>query len=204
MDEYTVLYIGRASFDGLGGGSLSELFKENAPSLVLNEWLEQKLFDFTTTIRCLIRSVADKEGAHSDPAYNKVLAKTKSVILADETLTAKAILAIGRQVVKTLAIRMVNDNIAEIGVHVATEYKRMGRGASVLSLTEFATHFLEGIPIKYVPISSTKIYFQKDPGKWEAAVKILQEYQASKFCILLIVDLNGEVWLYQQKLRTAA
>lgn len=203
IDEHTSLYIpGQVSFDGRGGGSLSQLFNESATSLLLDEWLQQKLFDFTTTIKDFIRSVADKEGAHSDKSYNTVLRKTKSVVLTDDTLAAKAILAIGRYVVKTLAIRMVNDNIAEIGAHVINEYNRIGRGVAVLSLTKFATRFLEGVPIKYEPASTAEAYFQRDPSKCEAAMQILQAYQPSSFFILLVRDLNGKIWLYQQALKT--
>jgi len=204
IDEHTALYIpGQMSFDGRGGSSLSQLFNESAPSLLLDEWLEQKLFDFTTTIRSFIRSVADKEGAHSDKSYNTVLRKTKSVVLANNALIAKAILAIGRYVVKALAIRMVNDNVGEIGAHVLAEYNKLGRGAAVLSLTEFATHFLEGIPIKYESASTVEDYFQRDPSKCKAAMQILRFYQPSDFFILLVIDMNGGIWLYQQAIRTA-
>lgn len=202
IDEYTVLYIpGQVSFNGRGSGNLSQLFNESAPSLAWDEWLQQKLFDFTTTIKEFIRSVADKEGAHSDKSYNTVLRKTKSVVLSDDALVAKTILAIGRYVVKALAIRLVNDNIAEIGAHVATEHNRIGRGVAVLSLTEFATRFLEGVPIKYEPASAAEAYFQRDPSKCEAAKRILQVYQPSDFFILLVIDLNGEIWLYQQAMK---
>jgi len=205
IDEHTVFYIpGKVSFNGRGGSSMSRLFNEDSPSLSLDEWLEQKLFDFTTTIRTFIRSVADKEGAHSDPTYNKVLGKTKSVFLANETLTANAILAIARYVVKALAIRIVNDTIDQIGSYVAAQYSKLGRGVALLDLSEFASRISQGIPIKYVAAPSAKVYFQRDPGKREAAMKIIQDYQASDFCILLVVDLNKELWLYQQRLRTNA
>ena len=203
IDEYTVLYIpGQMSFNGRGSSSLSHLFNESAPSLSLDEWLQQKLFDFTTTIKDFIRSVADKEGAHSDKSYNRVLRKTKSVMLSNDALAAKAILAIGRYVVKALAIRLVNDNIAEIGAHVVSEYNRIGRGVAVLTLNEFATRFSEGVPIRYEPASAAEAYFQRDPSKCEAAKRILQVYQPSDFLILLVIDLNGEIWLYQQALKT--
>lgn len=60
---------------------------------------------------------------------------------------------------------MVNDNIAEIGAHVISEQARIGHGLAVLSLTEFATHFLEEVPIKYEPASTVEVYFQHDPSK---------------------------------------
>ena len=98
---------------------------------------------------------------------------------------------------------MVNDNIREIGAHVLREYDKIGRGAAVLNLTEFATHFSEGIPIKYEVASTAEAYFQRDPRKCEAAKQILRAYQPSDFFMLLIKDLNGEIWLYQQAIKTA-
>ncbi len=162
---------------------------------------QQKLFDFTTTIKDFIRSVADKEGAHSDKSYNTILRKTKSVILSDDALVAKTILAISRYVVKTLAIHQVNDKIAEIGSHVVNEYKKIGRGFAVLSLTEFATRSLEGVPIEYKPASTAKAYFQH-ASDCEAAMQILQDYQPSDIFILLVIDIIDEIWLYQQTLKT--
>ena len=202
IDEHTVLYIpGQMSFNGQGGNYLTEFFNESAPSLLLDAWLDQKLFDSTTTVKSFIRSVADKEGAHSDKSYNAVLGKTKSVNLANDALAAKAVLAIGCYVVKALAIRMVNDNIAEIGAHVLIEYDKIGRGVAVLNLTEFATHFSTGIPIKYEPVSTAETYFKRDPSKCEAAMQILKAYQPSDFFLLLIADMNGELWLYQQAIK---
>ena len=32
-------------------------------------------------------------------------------------------------------------------------------------------------------------------------MQILQAYQPSDFFILLVIDLNGEIWLYQQALK---
>ena len=204
IDKHTVLYIpGRMSFDGRGGSSMSEFFNESAPSLELDAWLEQKLFDYATTIREFIRSVADKEGAHSDKSYNPILQKTKSVALANDALEASTILSIGRYVVKALALQMVNDNIAEIAAHVISEQARVGSGFAVLNLSEFAAHFLRGVPIKYEPASNAEAYFKRDPKKSEVAMRLLREHQRSDSFLLLVVDLNGELWLYQQAIRAA-
>ncbi|TKJ46349.1 hypothetical protein CEE34_09040 [Candidatus Aerophobetes bacterium Ae_b3a] len=43
------------------------------------EWLDQGLFNINITIRQLIKSMANKEGAHSDPKYDPTLRFTKSV-----------------------------------------------------------------------------------------------------------------------------
>jgi len=203
IDEHTVLYIpGRMSFDGRGGSSLSELFNESAPSLPLDEWLQQKMFDFSTTMRDFIRSVADKEGAHSDKSYNAILGKTKSVVLSDDTLATKTILAIGRYLVRALALLVVNDNIAEIGAHITAEYKKVGRGMALLSLADFAARFSQGVPLKYEPASTVEGYFQRDAIKLESVRQTLRAYEPSVFFLILVTDLNGEIWIYQQAIKT--
>jgi hypothetical protein len=202
IDKYTTLYIpGQMSFNGKGGSNLSKLFNESAPSLLLDEWLEQKLFDFTMTIKNFIRSVADKEGAHSDTSYNNVLGKTKSVFHANDALAGKAILAIGRYIVKALALQMVNDNITEIAKQIATEYNKVGRGMAILRLSEFAARFSKGIPLKYEAAITIESYFQQDASKLESIRQTIRAYEPSDFFLILITDLNGEIWAYQQAMK---
>ena len=203
MDEFTVLYIpGQMKFDGQGGSSITTLFNESAPSLPLDEWLQQKMFDISTTIRDFIRSVADKEGAHSDKSYNTILEKTKSVIISDDTLAAKTIISIGRYLVKALALQMVNDNIVEIAAHITAEYNKVGRGMALLSLSDFAARFSQGVPLKYESASTVEGYFQRDAGKLESIRQTVRAYEPSGFFLILVTDVNGEIWAYQQAMKT--
>jgi hypothetical protein len=55
------------------------LFAPTQEQLVLEEWLQQPMLGPDLSIRELIRSVADKEGAHADPSYNDALVRAKSV-----------------------------------------------------------------------------------------------------------------------------
>ena len=203
IDKHTVLYIpGQMKFDGRGGSTISTLFNESAPSLPLDEWLQQKMFDISTTIKDFIRSVADKEGAHADKSYNAILGKTKSVVLSDDTLAAKTIMTIGRHLIKVLALQMVNDNIAEIAMYITTEYNKVGRGAALLNLSEFAARFSQGVPLKYKPASTIEDNFNRDPGKLEEFRHILQAYEPSEYFLILVIDLNDEKWVYQQTMKT--
>ncbi len=203
IDEFTTLYIpGQMKFDGQGGSTITTLFNESAPSLPLDEWLQQNIFDISTTIRGFIRSVADKEGAHSDKSYNAILGKTKSVVLSDDTLTAKTILAIGRYLVRALALQMVNDNIVEIAAHITNEYDKAGRGMALLSLSEFAARFSQGVPLKYESASTVEGYFQRDASKLKSIQQTLRDYEPSKFFLILVTDFNGEIWAYQQAMKT--
>lgn len=82
-------------FDGKGGSKITALFDYRAQPLSLGEWLDQDLFSRAITIRELIRSVADKESAHSDKKYNDTLSLTRSVKLVDENIHKQHIVAIG-------------------------------------------------------------------------------------------------------------
>jgi hypothetical protein len=131
-----------------------------------------------------------------------VLSKTKAVIISDDTLTAKTIIAMGCYVVKALALRKLNDNINEIGGFIRTEFNNQGRGIAVLNLSVFASQFSKGIPIKYESESKAVAYFQNDPQIYESFLKILQTYQPTKYFLLLVIELNREFWLYQQAINS--
>jgi len=205
VDEYTVLYIPALVYpDGRGGSNIIEFFNESAPSIPIDEWLQQKLFDNSMTIEGFIRSVANKESAHSDPSYNSTLLKTKSVFLANSSLASQTIVAIGCYIVKALAIRLLRKNIAEIGAFVISEYNKKGRGIVILDLVKFSTRFSDGIPIKYEPTSVAESYFLGDSKIHKTTLQILQNYQPLKEFILLIIELNGEHWLYKQIIHSGA
>jgi len=89
-------------FDGKGGSKIIKLFGEDREPIELNEWLDQDLFSPDITIRELIKSVADKMSAHSDPEYNDTLAFTKSIKLVGEDIHIKFIVGIGEYVLKMI------------------------------------------------------------------------------------------------------
>lgn len=84
--------------DGKGGSRIVKMFDDNAPPIPLENWLDQSLLNQNITIKELIRSVADKEGAHSDKRYNDTLLLTKSVKLVSEDSHKQHIIAIGEYV----------------------------------------------------------------------------------------------------------
>lgn len=200
IDEFTTLYIpGTIRSGGHAKAKISPLFNEAVAALPLDEWLRQKLFDKDTTIRDFIRSVADKEAAHSDLSYNSVLRKTKTVKISGEaSLAAEAIISIGRYITKALAIRVVNGSLADIAEHIREEYHKQGRGAAVLILSGFAACYSEGVPLEYQPSEKIAARFERDAEMHEKVQKILEAYQPSNHFLLLVIDLNDELWLYQQ------
>lgn len=103
IDEHTVFYMpSRLNFDGKGGVNVEELFDESKGTIFLDQWLDQRLFNLNITIRELIKSVADKEGAHSDPEYNSTLNLTKKVMVANTPSDSLHVVAIGEYVLRVL------------------------------------------------------------------------------------------------------
>ena len=90
------------SFDGKGGSRIQKLFDESREPIGMEEWLDQDLFNERITIRQLIKSVANKESAHSDRDYDDTLRFTKSVKLVDQDIHIKFIVAIGAYILKLL------------------------------------------------------------------------------------------------------
>ena len=89
-------------FDGKGGSKIIELFDPTKEPINIDVWLSQSLFNKDITIENLIRSVADKEAAHSDKYYNETLKFTKSIKLVSEDIHKQHIVAIGEYVLEVL------------------------------------------------------------------------------------------------------
>ncbi len=75
---------GRLTRDANGRAVFQLLFDRSKACLPLRQWVQQPCFNSTITIYELIKSVADKEGAHADPAYNATLRHTRQWKLIDD------------------------------------------------------------------------------------------------------------------------
>ena len=89
-------------FNGKGGSRIEVLFDEHRQPIELEEWLDQDLFNQKITIRQLIKSVRNKEAAHSDNDYDETLKFSKSIKLVNEDIHIKFVVAIGEYVLKIL------------------------------------------------------------------------------------------------------
>lgn len=199
IDKYTGLYMpGLIHFDGKGSGKIYELINENAPSLSSDNWLNQKLDDATTTVRDFIRSVADKEGAHSDKRYNEILKKTKTVKLsANWPLCGQFIIVIARYIIKTLAILMLYKDNSQVSKYIIEQYKKLGRGGAVLDLFVFASN-ISGIPLEYKDKTDfVSVVSSEAHGK---VIRLVDSYCEDDVFLLLVKDINSEIWLYETKI----
>lgn len=102
MESMTVMMPAHVHMDGKGGARIVRLFDETATPLDLSEWLAQPLFNKKITIQDLIRSVADKEAAHSDLKYNDTLNFLRAITIADQSPHVKYIVAIGEYMLQRI------------------------------------------------------------------------------------------------------
>lgn len=89
---------GKLVFDGKGNAQIQDLFYKGQ-LLPINQWLTQPLINQKITIKEFIKSIADKEGKHSDPDYNDTLKLTKPVSLASKEMNPELIVTIGEYVI---------------------------------------------------------------------------------------------------------
>ena len=74
---------GEVSVLSSGAVSLSLRFSRGRELMTVTEWTKQPFFSGNITLNELIKSVADKEAAHSDPDYNKTLQHCRSWSFVD-------------------------------------------------------------------------------------------------------------------------
>lgn len=86
-----------------GGLSYFELIFAKSGFLPVNQWVEQPFFSPNITVRELIKSVADKEAAHSDPGFNDTLLEAKIVKYVQVESHIPGIIAIGQYLLRWLA-----------------------------------------------------------------------------------------------------
>lgn len=78
------------------------VFDERAVPILREEWLNQPYISGKITIKELLKSVRNKEGAHSDEKYDDTLAKTRFFMIAGIPIDVIGIASIGEYVVKRI------------------------------------------------------------------------------------------------------
>jgi len=191
IDEHTSLYIPcEMRFDGKGGSDIVRLFDESGPMLAPGEWLDQKLFANVVTLRELIRLVADKEGAHADEHHNDALRLTKSVRFpGDESLAAKAVVAIARYIVGGIAIRSLGATGQSIQAFDAAR-REGNRGVVVMALNEACRSGIHQVPLSFVA-EQAALEMATDRGDAASLASLVDQYDPTTTFLLLVIDLNG-------------
>jgi len=111
---------------------ITEIFQRNRTPLPVTQWLDQPLLNASATLREVILSVADKEGAHSDPGYNDTLRLLRGMRLGGgeelrgEELIGPFIVAIGEYVLSVLDMAISSN---PKGFPVKSRLARKGEGS---------------------------------------------------------------------------
>ena len=99
LADHLLVYVpGRLSADNTGKSRFVLTFDSARQQMELGPWLDQPLFAPNLSVRDLIMSVANKEGAHSDPDYNESLLRAKMVEYVKEESHQPCIIAIAEYV----------------------------------------------------------------------------------------------------------
>ena len=85
-----------------GSGYFELIFAKSEILLSVKDWVNQPFFSPEITVREFIRSVADKEAAHSDPDYNDTLVQAKMVKYVQQESHMPGIVAIGQYLIRWL------------------------------------------------------------------------------------------------------
>jgi hypothetical protein len=95
---------GSLTCDANGRAVFELLFDTSEARMPLADWVQQPCFNKTITVHELIRSVADKEGAHADPDYNATLQHTRQWRLIDDESHAMVVCGIAKYLLDFLEI----------------------------------------------------------------------------------------------------
>lgn len=87
-----------------GTSKFELLFSKSDEGILMapEDWIKQAIISPEITIRELVKSVADKEGAHSDPEYNDTLIKAKLTKYVSDESHIPIIVAIGEYLLNWL------------------------------------------------------------------------------------------------------
>jgi hypothetical protein len=101
-DGMQMMMPGRLSVSTNGAYHFELMFANSGVLMEPSSWVKQPFLSPNITLWELIKSVADKEGAHSDPDYNETLLLGKLVTYVQDESHIPAIIALGDYIRKWL------------------------------------------------------------------------------------------------------
>jgi hypothetical protein len=91
---------GRLKIEENGNSTFQLTFTQSKSLITVKEWISQPILNVNITVWELIKSVADKEGAHSDPDYDSTLLFSKLVHYVKDESHIPTIVAIADYLIK--------------------------------------------------------------------------------------------------------
>lgn len=190
IDEHASLYIPCSMyFDGKGGSDIDFLFDEAKEPMQVADWLEQPFFRKDITVKKLIRSVADKEAAHADEGKNSTLHLTRSFLFpGNDSLAAKAVVAIGRYLVKVIALQSLQAT-GHLKWLLEKASNEPQRGVINLPLKTFCQTGIHNFTVKFVERDDINQDQATDQQRAELN-HLLNAYDQKTEILLRVFDLN--------------
>ena len=187
------LFRGPIRLDGRYSGSLGPLFDEAQPVMPLDVW-RQQLVSQDITIRDLIKSVADKEAAHSDKNGNATLGLLQSVRYGGGAgADAEHIASIGHYILRNLLVRRLLLLRSELMARYKDLRASLGPGALRLLVKDSPRPYSDGLALDYITSEAVRGTEGKDSSR--QAAHMIEAHCASSSFLLWMVDLQGGIWL---------
>ena len=174
-----------------GEAEIDQLFNQLDRSLSLAKWLDQKIFHRTITLKEIIKSVADKEGAHADSDGNDVLTFINGNKFANQSFSSTTIIAIARYIAIAATIRSLVD-LDQITPFLISTHPLGRRGAIFISSKNIRLNGI--IPLKLEFISEEELAKMhpriRESQSTTQAINLVRQYDIQSECVIVIEDLN--------------
>ena len=147
---------GLANFDGRASGFLSSYFDESKELISLALWRDQQLVHQSVTILSLIRSVADKEAAHSDRDSNKTLDLMRFFQFGGAKAGAEILTTIGHYILRKLLFDRLVPLHADLLAQFFSQRSLLGSGACRVSLRDSRQSYSQGLRVSYLTATAVR------------------------------------------------
>ena len=98
-------------------------------------------------------------------------------------------------------IEFVNNNLEKISKNIMRKFSEMGRGGAVINITKFEKEIKGNCVLPYTLQKEFIKYFSKNTETKKKVNDFIETYSPDKEFLMLIIDFENELWLYQQKIK---
>lgn len=174
-----------------GEAEINQLFNHFEDSLFLAEWLNQKVFHKTITLKEIIKSVADKEGVHADTDGNDVLSFINRNKFGNRPFSSTTIIAIARYITIAATVRSLVD-YDQITPFLISNQPLGRRGAIFISSRNIRRNGIIPLKLEFISEKELANVHLKIPENASTthAINLIRQYDLQNECVIVIEDLN--------------
>ena len=183
---------GMATFDGRDSGFFNSYFNESKEPIPLALWRDQQLIHQSITIRGLIRSVADKEGAHSDRDSNKTLDLMKFFQFGNARAGSEILTTIGHYILRRLLFDRLVPRHADLLSQFLSQRSLLGSGAWRVSLRDLQQSYSKGLTVSYLTATTVQDMYAGDGSSCLKYADQMETHTDPSRFLIWIDDFQGE------------